>query len=80
MEDLIKKCEACGGPVEEDKYCVHCLEENGNLKSYNEILNGGIEWAMSEEGEKIIGKKYENEEEVKKMIEENMAKLPAWKK
>jgi hypothetical protein len=79
MNEDVKICEACGGPVEEGKYCAHCLDENGNLKSYEDVLNDGIEWAMSEEGEKILGRKFEDKDETKKMIEEHMKTLPAWK-
>ena len=79
MNEEIKTCEACGGPVEEGKYCAHCLDENGNLKSYEDVMEGGIEWAMSEEGEKVLGQKFEDKEEAKKMIEVHMKTLPAWK-
>jgi len=79
MDEDVKKCEACGGPTEGEKHCSHCLDENGNLKSYEDILNDGIEWAMSDEGEKILGRKFEDKDETKKMIEEHMKTLPAWK-
>jgi len=79
MDTETKKCEACGGPVTDGKYCSHCLDEKGNLKSYEDILSEGIKWAMSEEGEKVLGEKFEDEDEAKKMVEEHMKTLPAWR-
>jgi len=80
MTEELKTCEACGGPVEDGKYCAHCLDGSGNLKSYEDIMNDGIEWVMSDEGEKVLGQKFEDKEEAKIMIEDHMKTLPAWKK
>lgn len=76
-----KICESCGMPMQEakdfgagdvnNKYCVHCTDEKGNLKSFEEILAGMKHFAISSLGV--------HEEEAEKIAKENMSKMPAWK-
>ncbi len=74
-------CISCGMPMKEDKdfalndrsksYCVFCSDENGNLKSYEEVLEGWSNFIIETE-------KIEKEAALIK-VKEEMASLPAWK-
>jgi hypothetical protein len=33
-----KRCESCGMPVDVGPYCLHCVDENGQLQSFDERL------------------------------------------
>ena len=76
-----KYCESCsmpmtkkgdfGGGSEENKYCVHCCDNEGNLKTYEEIFGGMVNFAMKNMGL--------TEEKAKEAVSQNMAELPAWK-
>lgn len=75
-----KNCESCGMPMvkdldfggnnRENPYCVHCCDENGQLKSYEAVMEGMTEFAM-----KMMGSSYET---AKETARENMSKMPAW--
>jgi hypothetical protein len=74
-------CESCGMPMEkkddfgagnvENRYCVHCTDESGVLKSREEVRAGMVAFYM-----KMNGSGRENAE---RFVEEHMAKMPAWK-
>ena len=80
MEEF-PKCESCGMPMRKwddfgggkagNKYCTHCCDESGNLKSYDEVFTGMTQFAM-----KMMGV---SESEAQTAAKENMAKMPAWK-
>lgn len=75
-----KLCESCGMPMKsaedfgggqlDNAYCVHCTDEAGNLKPYDEILENMKGFAV-----KTMGI---SEAEALQMAKEGMAKLPAW--
>jgi hypothetical protein len=78
---LEKICESCGMPLRrkedfggnkiDNKYCIYCTDKEGNLKSYQEVLDGMKNFAMRNMGV--------SEDEAFKAAKENMAKMPAWK-
>jgi radical SAM protein with 4Fe4S-binding SPASM domain len=53
----MKYCASCGMPLankddigaenEKGIFCKHCVDENGNVKSCQEIFNGGMEFFMN---------------------------------
>ncbi len=53
----MKNCISCGIPLtkqeeigakaEKGHLCIHCVDEQGNIKNCQEIFNGGIEFFMS---------------------------------
>lgn len=77
-----KICESCGMPMrskedfgggdENNKYCVHCTYENGELKSFEDAFSGMKNFMMRTMGV--------SEAEAEKGAKEGMAKMPAWKK
>ncbi len=82
-------CESCGMPMEkpedhgggkeDNSWCKYCCKEDGSHKSKEEVREGVITFMMSEEGEKVFGKKFESREEAEKAADEHIAKMPAWK-
>lgn len=79
--DEQKFCESCGmpmrsieefgGKIKDNRFCVHCCDTAGNLKSYEQVLDGMIQFAV-----KTMGV---TESEARKTAKDNMAKMPAWK-
>ncbi|MCJ7679142.1 MAG: AraC family transcriptional regulator [Candidatus Aminicenantes bacterium] len=73
-------CASCGMPMKEaadfgggrksNFYCVHCCNERGNLKSYDEVLEGLKLFTIQAMGL--------SEEEALKLAEEGLSKMPAW--
>ena len=82
MATNVKTCESCGMPMSKAKehgggevsnpYCVHCTDETGKLKSRKVIREGMINLYMSRMGKP--------REEAEKFVDEQMKKLPAWKR
>jgi len=78
--DTQKACESCsmsmtkpedfGGGNTENKYCVHCTYQDGQLKSYSDMLAGMAHFIMS--------RMDLHEAEARKIAAENQAKMPAW--
>lgn len=74
----IKSCESCGMQINEkenieaNKYCIHCTDDSGNLKSYDEVKEGMTQLAI-----KLLGV---SPKKAKEVVERNMHNLPAWKK
>lgn len=76
-----KICESCGmpmrtkeefgGSIEGNNNCVHCCDEQGKLKPYDQVLEGMKNFMI-----KTMGI---TEEEALKSAKEHMAKMPAWK-
>ena len=74
-------CESCGMPMRKpsdhgggkpfNSYCRNCTDEDGNLKSKEEIIRGWVRFSMESEGLP--------REEAEIRVEEQMSKMPAWK-
>ena len=77
----MKRCESCGMPLrskedfgggrEDNAYCVHCTDAEGNLKPFEVVFEGMKRFTMQSVGV--------SEAEAIKMAKEGMAKMPAWK-
>jgi hypothetical protein len=75
-----KFCESCGMPLRQpkdfgggkpdNKYCVHCTDEDGGLKPFEVVFAGMQQFAIMNMGV--------SEEEALKIAKETMAKMPAW--
>ena len=75
-----KMCESCGMPLRkkedfgggrmDNQYCVHCTDEGGQLKPFEEVFAGMQQFAIMQMGI--------SEEEARKTAKETMAKMPAW--
>jgi uncharacterized glyoxalase superfamily protein PhnB len=77
---MIANCLSCGMPMTgpgdfgggnpESKYCVHCSNPDGSLKSYEEVLEGMVNFMMTSQ-------KMEREA-AESAAKEYMSKMPAW--
>lgn len=73
-------CHSCGMPLEpktqskfSERYCIYCQnQETGKLKSYEEVREGSIQAAID-----FLGK---NEREAIQLADQNLPKLPRWRK
>lgn len=75
-----KFCEACGMPLnkkedfaqgdENSKFCLYCANEDGSIKSCEEIFEGGVQFFMSQIGE--------DRQMAEKATRKNMNMQPYW--
>ena len=80
LSKTAKNCMSCGMPMTKlddfgggnpaNIYCVYCSKPDGSLKSYDEVLEGMVNFMMMSQN-----MKRENAEGAAK---EQMAKMPAW--
>ncbi len=74
-------CESCGMPMmkpedhgagkEDNKYCKYCTDEEGKLKSREQVKEGMMQLKMNSEKKSI--------EQAEREVEEYMKSMPAWK-
>lgn len=77
----MKTCIACGMPMRaqsefamndmEKDYCIHCAREDGSMQSFEEKLEGTINFIVKTQGI--------DREAAKNAAESMLKKLPAWK-
>ena len=75
-----KNCLSCGMPMTKPEefgggnpanlYCVHCANEDGTLKSYDEVLSGMVNLMMTSQNM--------DKETAEAAARDYMAKMPAW--
>ena len=76
----MKFCIACGMPLmqledyaggdQNSLSCVYCTDEDGQIKSCDEIFEGGVQFFVSATGS--------SREEAEKLVRKNMRALPYW--
>ena len=76
-----QSCQSCGMPLrtpedranndESNHYCMHCTDENGALKPFEEVLSGSVQFLMhTQDMEQTVA-----EQAARRMLE----KMPAWR-
>lgn len=75
-----QKCESCGMPMTSpedfggnkinNKYCVYCTDEHGELKPFDQKVDDMSEFIMRSSNL--------NKEQALKMAKEALIKMPAW--
>jgi len=83
-------CKSCGMPMmneqdhggndENNSWCKYCCDNNGNHKSYDEILENMTNFMLSEDGQMMSGIKFENKEDALKSAKDYLSKCEAWEK
>lgn len=81
MEKTCPSCYSCGMPLEKasdhalgdinHQFCVHCTDEHGQLKPYEEILNGMANYLVHSQGVAMTA--------AKEIAKDVLAKQPAWR-
>ena len=74
-------CESCGMPMTEaemhggskveNPYCCYCCDDQGSLKSREDVHEGMINFYMRHQGKP--------RDEAEKVVDDTMARMPAWK-
>jgi hypothetical protein len=41
-----KRCESCGMPIGEGRYCLHCVDENGKLQPFEVRFEKMVNWVL----------------------------------
>jgi hypothetical protein len=65
-------CESCGMPIEAGLYCQHCVDERGELQSFEDRFERMVEWRKRQEPQ------FPRAELERKTLA-YMATMPAWK-
>lgn len=68
---MTHKCESCGMPIENGRYCAHCVDASGALQDFDTRFGRMVEWQLRERG----GERAEAEQQTIAY----MATLPAWR-
>ncbi len=73
-------CESCGMPLispadcalgdTKQRYCIYCTNENGHLKSYDEVLHGMAAYLMHSQAIDHMA--------AEKMAHHVLSSMPAW--
>jgi len=81
MEHACPSCYSCGMPFKKpsdhamgdvnQKYCAHCVDQQGQLKPYEEILNGTVNFLVHSQGLAMNA--------AMQMAKDLLAKQPAWR-
>ena len=77
----MKFCAACSMPLDSDNvigletsnesFCIHCVNENKEVKSCGEIFEGGVQFFMSVDSSMT-------RDFAEKIVKKNMRNLPYW--
>lgn len=65
-------CESCGLPIEQGRYCRHCVDERGELQSFEERFERMVQWQAGREPQA-------SRAELERRTLAQMATMPAWK-
>ena len=65
-------CESCGMPIETGRYCAHCVDENGQLQSFEERFERMVAWQQRREPQATRA-------ELEAKTKAYMATMPAWR-
>ena len=68
----LTKLEDFGGGNPANIYCVNCANPDGSLKSYDEVLEGMVNFMMMSQNM--------DRETAEKAAKEYMSKMPAWER
>lgn len=81
MEKTCPSCYSCGMPLEKasahalgdinQQFCIHCTNEHGQLKPYEEILNGMANYLVHSQGVATVV--------AKEIAKDVLAKQPTWR-
>lgn len=65
-------CESCSMPIETGRYCAHCVDEQGNLQSFDVRFARMVAWQRRKEPDAT-------NEALEKATLAFMGKMPAWR-
>ena len=65
-------CESCGMPIETGRYCVHCVDADGSLQSFEDRLERMVWWQQRRQPQA-------SRAELEAATRAYMATMPAWR-
>lgn len=71
MTTTSDKCQSCGMTIEDGTYCQHCVDDAGNLQSFEERFERMAQWMRRHEPNAT-------QEETEQKTLAYMATMPAW--
>ena len=66
------KCESCGMPIDDGQFCHYCVDEHGNLQSFEERFERMVQWTLTERSQL-------SRDEAEEQTRQYMRTMPAWK-
>jgi len=64
-------CESCGMPIESGRYCGHCIDESGQLQSFDQRFERMVAWQARRDPAA-------SREELERQTLRYLATMPAW--
>ncbi|HVC74304.1 MAG TPA: hypothetical protein VNC85_11075 [Mycobacteriales bacterium] len=65
-------CESCGVPIETGRYCVHCVDADGSLQSFEDRFERMVGWQQRRQPQA-------SRAELEAATRAYMATMPAWR-
>ena len=65
-------CESCGMPIETGRYCEHCVDDDGNLQSFDQRFERMVAWQARRQPDAVRS-------ELEAATLRYMASMPAWR-
>ena len=65
-------CDSCGMPIESGRYCTYCVDDDGNLQSFDERFERMTAWQARRSPTAT-------REEIEQRTREYMSTMPAWR-
>ena len=65
-------CESCGMPIETGRYCEHCVDDDGNLQSFDQRFERMVAWQARRQPDAPRS-------ELEAATLKYMASMPAWR-
>ena len=65
-------CQSCGMPIETGDYCQHCVDDQGNLQTFDERLERMTQWMVRTE-------RAQDRDQARTAALAYMATMPAWR-
>lgn len=64
-------CQSCGMPIDNGRYCSHCVDAQGQLQDFDQRFERMVQWALREEPGLARA-------DAEQRTLDYMARMPAW--
>lgn len=64
-------CQSCGMPIDNGRYCNHCVDAQGQLQDFDQRFERMVQWALREEPGLARA-------DAERRTLDYMARMPAW--
>ena len=65
-------CQSCGMPIDDGSYCEHCVDDHGDLQTFDERFERMVQFYLDQ-------KRAPSREQAERDVLAYMANMPAWR-